>query len=296
MCAGVEPRWGRGSAELMSTAADYSGQVLVPFRDVATVATLLILGLSACTAEQVVVQRPSPDPARTSGPTTAAPSAGSPSPTTATKAQPTRAQPTRAEPTRAEQTKAEQTKAVPKPEQTQAEPTPEPVMLRATLRIPAIGLRATPVVPYRGSPDDGPGTSIQNGGVAASPFGARAGVGPGQIGNYIVTAHRTSAGAPFADLPSLGRGEHAIVTAGAKVLDYRIIETRSTSFRSQRSLARQAAAVPGHPGQQADRPMITLSTCATPEDHARGNYWADEFDNPEHRIDKIGVLVGIRRA
>ena len=37
--------------------------------------------------------------------------------------------------------------------------------------------------------------------------------------------------------------------------------------------------------------MITLSTCATPEDHAAGNHWADEFDNPEHRIDKIGVLV-----
>jgi hypothetical protein len=27
-----------------------------------------------------------------------------------------------------------------------------------------------------------------------------------------------------------------------------------------------------------------------PEDHAAGNFWADEFDNPEHRIDKIGAL------
>ena len=42
--------------------------------------------------------------------------------------------------------------------------------------------------------------------------------------------------------------------------------------------------------------MITLSTCATPEDHARGNYWSDEFGNPEHRIDKIGVLVERRPA
>jgi len=40
--------------------------------------------------------------------------------------------------------------------------------------------------------------------------------------------------------------------------------------------------------------MITLSTCATREDHAEGNYWADEFDNPEHRIDKVGVLVRSR--
>lgn len=37
--------------------------------------------------------------------------------------------------------------------------------------------------------------------------------------------------------------------------------------------------------------MITLSTCATPEDHAAGNYWADRFGNPEHRIEKVGVLV-----
>ncbi len=41
--------------------------------------------------------------------------------------------------------------------------------------------------------------------------------------------------------------------------------------------------------------MITLSTCATPEDHAAGNFWADELHNPEHRIDKIGVLRSLRR-
>lgn len=42
--------------------------------------------------------------------------------------------------------------------------------------------------------------------------------------------------------------------------------------------------------------MITLSTCARLEDRSNGNYWADEFDNPEHRIDKIGVLVASRPA
>ncbi len=36
--------------------------------------------------------------------------------------------------------------------------------------------------------------------------------------------------------------------------------------------------------------MITISTCATYEDHAKGNYWSDRFHNPEHRIEKIGVL------
>ena len=58
----------------------------------------------------------------------------------------------------------------------------------------------------------------------------------------------------------------------------------------------QTAPVPGRPGVAAVRPMITLSTCATPEDHAAGNFWADEFGNPEHRIDKIGVLTATRPA
>jgi len=72
---------------------------------------------------------------------------------------------------------------------------------------------------------------------------------------------------------------------------YRVTATRSTSFRSQRSLAEQSAALPGRPNADPVRSMITLSTCATPEDHAAGNYWSDRFDNPEHRIDKVGVLV-----
>jgi sortase A len=72
---------------------------------------------------------------------------------------------------------------------------------------------------------------------------------------------------------------------------YEVRRTRQTSFRSDRSLAEQRAAVPGRPGVEPTRAYITLSTCATPEDHAAGNYWSDELHNPEHRIDKIGVLV-----
>lgn len=167
---------------------------------------------------------------------------------------------------------------------------------RALLTIPAIGVRSLVVMPYRGSPDDGPGNRIQNGGVAASPFGARGGVGPGGIGNYIVTAHRTSSTRAFADLPSLEVGDRVQVVAGQRRYVYRITHTRTTSFRSAQSLAHQSAAVPGHPGRRPTRAVVTLSTCATPEDHARGNYWADQFGNPEHRIDKIGVLIAVRPA
>ncbi len=161
---------------------------------------------------------------------------------------------------------------------------------RAVVSIPALGLRGVVVVPYRGWTDDAAGTRIQNDGDAASPHGPRGGVGPGGIGNYQVTGHRLSSTMPFRYLPRLAQGDEVRVDAGEKRYVYSIVATRWTSFRSARSLREQRAAVPGRPGVAPSRAMITLSTCATLEDHAAGNHWADRFDNPEHRIDKIGVL------
>jgi sortase A len=177
----------------------------------------------------------------------------------------------------------------------EATPTPATTEPRpATLSVPRIGVRDLRVVPYRGRPDDGPGTRIQNRGLAASPYGPRGGEGPGAIGNYLVTAHRTSSTRAFEFLPALRGGDLVRVETGRFRFVYEIVDTRSTSFRSQRSLRRQAAAVPGRAGAEPTKAFITLSTCATPEDHAAGNWWSDRFDNPEHRIDKIGVLTRTR--
>lgn len=173
---------------------------------------------------------------------------------------------------------------------------PDPHPREARLSIPALGLDDLRVVPYEGTTDDRAGTRIQDRGHAASPYGPDGGVGPGEIGNHLITAHRLSAGGPLRDLPSLGVGDKVVVTSGGTVHEYRITETRTTSFRSERSLAEQRAEVPGHPGREATRAMITVSTCATPEDDAAGNFWRDDNGNPEHRIDKIGVLVSSRPA
>jgi sortase A len=159
------------------------------------------------------------------------------------------------------------------------------------MSIPRIGVADVPVVPYVGWTDDAPGTLIQNRGPAASPHGPRGGTGPGGIGNYQVTAHRTTGTKPFAELPRLRQGDVVRIEAGGVRYVYEIVTTRQTSFRSPASLREQRAPVPGRPGVEPRRAMITLSTCATQEDHAAGNYWADRFHNPEHRIDKIGVLV-----
>jgi sortase A len=162
--------------------------------------------------------------------------------------------------------------------------------------IPALDLQGLEVVPYRGWTDDAPGTRIQNAGDAASPYGPRGGVGPGGVGNYQVTGHRLSSTMPFRYLPGLPTGAEVRVDVGETRYVYSIVDTRQTSFRSPQSLREQRAAVPGRPGVEPSRAMITLSTCATIEDHAAGNYWADRFDNPEHRIDKIGVLERVQRA
>ncbi|WP_354644120.1 sortase domain-bontaining protein [Kitasatospora camelliae] len=166
----------------------------------------------------------------------------------------------------------------------------------ATLAIPSIGLSGLRVVPYQGTTDDRAGTRIQDGGVGASPYGPGGGVGPGEVGNYLVTAHRLSAGGPLNRLPAVRNGDIVLVTLGGTEYEYVITDTRSTSFRSEQSLAEQRAAVPGRPGEPAVRPMITISTCATPEDNAAGNRWRDANGNPEHRIDKVGVLQDSRPA
>ncbi len=176
---------------------------------------------------------------------------------------------------------------------TESDPATDGPRPDATLRIPSIGVRVV-VVSYLGETDDAPGSDIQNGGLAASPYGPNGGVGPGQIGNFQVTAHRTSSARPFNLLPELKRGDRVLVDVDDVRYVYRVTTTRRTSFRSPASLRAQRAAVPGQPGVVPTEAMITLSTCATPEDQARGNDWHDEFGNPEHRIDKIGRLVATR--
>ncbi|MDT0310644.1 sortase [Streptomyces sp. DSM 44917] len=166
----------------------------------------------------------------------------------------------------------------------------------AYLTIPDIGIEGLRVEPYQGETDDGPGTEIQDRGLAASPHGPSGGIGPGGIGNYQVTAHRNSAGAPFFAVPDLRNGARVEVATDDRVFVYEVVDTRETSFRSEQSLAEQRAAVPGYPGRTPEEAMITISTCATQEDHAEGNYWSDEHGNPEHRIDKIGILIDSRPA
>lgn len=163
-----------------------------------------------------------------------------------------------------------------------------------TMSIPAIGVRNLRVVPYAGTADDRRGNRLQDRGFLASPRGEAGGDGPGEIGNFIVTGHRISHNRPLEHAPDLRNGDHILVTVGGIEYDYVVTRTMTISFRKPAEKAQQNAAVPGNPGATPTRAMITISTCATPEDHAAGNYWHDELGNPEHRINKIGTLVATR--
>ena len=166
----------------------------------------------------------------------------------------------------------------------------------AKLSIPSLGIKNLRVRPYRGTPDDAFGTKIQNRGIAASPYGVRGGVGPGGIGNHIVTAHRTSSTKAFARLPRLRDGAKVHVVAGGQALHLRDRGDQDHLVPVEGVAGQAVRGGPRRPGVEPTEAMITLSTCRTPEDRAEGNFWSDRFGNPEHRIDKIGRLVDIRPA
>jgi sortase A len=162
-----------------------------------------------------------------------------------------------------------------------------------TIDIPAIDVKALTVVPYDGSPDDEQGTALNDRGLAANPLGVSGGRSPGEIGNVIVTGHRTAAGAPFLRVPQLRPGDHVLVGWADHTYDYQITGQLWITFHDPASFALQVAPIPGHPGDQPTQSMITLSTCATPEDNAAGHRERDAMGNPPHRIDAVGVLVAV---
>lgn len=162
------------------------------------------------------------------------------------------------------------------------------------LSVPAAGIEELEIVPYVGLPDDDRGTEINDDGLAGAPRGSWGGVAPGQVGNLMLTGHRTSAGSPMLNLPDVSAGDRIYVDQGRYRFIYVANRQMKINFRDADSRALQTAAVPGYPGRKPTRPAIVLSTCATPEDHADGNYWSDEHDNPTHRIDIFGFLESVQ--
>jgi len=161
--------------------------------------------------------------------------------------------------------------------------------------IPDIGVREK-LHYYTGSPDDGRGTRIQDTGSLASPLGSGGGVRAGTIGNHFIAGHRTSAGGPLLHLRKLRSGDLVVVRTqcegrGEVAHTYAVVgRAQYIDFFTREGRAAQIAPVPFQPGAEPSDARVTLSTCATQEDKARGDTRKDRFGNPPGRWVVVGVL------
>ncbi|MFI7425018.1 class E sortase [Nonomuraea sp. NPDC049684] len=80
---------------------------------------------------------------------------------------------------------------------------------------------------------------------------------PGQIGNFVVSGHRTTYAAPFKELDELERGDEIIVDAPEARYTYRVTSQDVVEPTEVDVLA----PVPGKPDIRPIRAYITLSTC-----------------------------------
>ncbi|NUP61191.1 MAG: class E sortase [Nonomuraea sp.] len=80
---------------------------------------------------------------------------------------------------------------------------------------------------------------------------------PGQVGNFVVSGHRTTYAAPFNEIDELERGDEIIVDAREARYTYRVTSQDIVEPTEVDVLA----PVPGKPDIRPIRAYITLSTC-----------------------------------
>jgi sortase A len=80
---------------------------------------------------------------------------------------------------------------------------------------------------------------------------------PGQIGNFVVSGHRTTYLAPFNKLGELRGGDKIMIDTRAKQYVYKVTSTKVV----QPSDVSVAAPVPERPRANPTKRLITLTTC-----------------------------------
>jgi len=117
----------------------------------------------------------------------------------------------------------------------------------ALLRIPKLG------PDYRYAVVEGAGVEELKKGPGHVPASAM----PGQIGNFVVSGHRTTYGAPFNELDRLDPGDEILVDTREARHTYRVTSQDIVEAHDLDVLA----PVPGRPGVRPASAFITLSTC-----------------------------------
>lgn len=120
----------------------------------------------------------------------------------------------------------------------------------AVLRIPRLGegWNAEPPVVVEGTSVEqlkkGPGRMVET-------------AQPGEVGNSVVSGHRTTYGAPFADLDRLQPGDAVVVETRDRWFTYRVTGSEIVAPSS----VEVALPVPHQPGVAPTQALLTFTTC-----------------------------------
>lgn len=80
---------------------------------------------------------------------------------------------------------------------------------------------------------------------------------PGQVGNFVVSGHRTTYSAPFNKADRLRAGDEILIDTKKTQYVYRVTKLQIVAP----TRVEVTAPVPLHPGKKPKRKMITLTTC-----------------------------------
>lgn len=117
----------------------------------------------------------------------------------------------------------------------------------AVLRIPRLGAHYDPVVV------EGVGTGALEKGPGHYPGSAL----PGELGNFVVSGHRTTFGKPFSDLDKLKNGDPIVVETRDHWFTYSVTGTEVV----QPSDVAVILPVPRQPGAKPTEKLLTFTTC-----------------------------------
>ena len=117
----------------------------------------------------------------------------------------------------------------------------------AVLRIPRLGVTYHKVIVEGISRDD----------LRKGPGHMPTSVLPGKIGNFVVSGHRTTYGAPFNRLDEVSPGDAIILETGTTWYTYR--ETKEQIVKPTDVWVTDP--VPGDPGAKPTKPLLTFTTC-----------------------------------
>lgn len=80
---------------------------------------------------------------------------------------------------------------------------------------------------------------------------------PGQLGNLVISGHRTTYGAPFGQIDKLDNGDEIVVETAASYFTYTVVGSEIV----RPSAVEVTFPVPHQPGEAPARRLVTLTTC-----------------------------------